>query len=81
MKWFGQMEPRERFEIAPSQGLSPEERDRIEKAGSHRRDFPAGRLPLPAYCAPSAHEETMIQPLQLGRHQCKRATPRRASGA
>jgi hypothetical protein len=32
-KWFGQMEPRELYEIAPSLGLSPEERDRIEKAG------------------------------------------------
>ena len=32
-KWFGQMEPRELYEIGPSLGLSPEERDRIEKAG------------------------------------------------
>jgi hypothetical protein len=32
-KWFGQLEPRELYEIAPSLGLSPEERDRIEKAG------------------------------------------------
>jgi hypothetical protein len=32
-KWFGQMEPREPYEIAPSLGISPEERDRIEKAG------------------------------------------------
>jgi len=32
-KWFGQMEPRELCEIAPSLGLSPEERDRIETAG------------------------------------------------
>jgi hypothetical protein len=32
-KWFGQMEARELYEIAPSLGLSPEERDRIEKAG------------------------------------------------
>ena len=32
-KWFGQMEPRELYEIAPSLGLSIEERDRIEKAG------------------------------------------------
>jgi len=30
---FGQIEPRELYEIAPSLGLSPEERDRIEKAG------------------------------------------------
>jgi len=32
-KWFGQMEARELYEIAPSLGISPEERDRIEKAG------------------------------------------------
>jgi hypothetical protein len=32
-KWFGQLEPRELYEIAPSLGLSPEERDRIERAG------------------------------------------------
>jgi hypothetical protein len=32
-KWFGQMEPRERCEIAPSLGITPEERDRLEKAG------------------------------------------------
>src|SRR5205814_7761661 len=32
-KWFGQMEPRELYEIGPSLGLSTEERDRIEKAG------------------------------------------------
>jgi len=32
-KWFGQMKPRELYEIAPSLGLSPEERDRMEKAG------------------------------------------------
>ena len=30
--WFGQLEPRELYEIAPSLGLSPEERDRIEKS-------------------------------------------------
>ena len=28
-KWFGQMEARELYEIAPSLGISPEERDRI----------------------------------------------------
>jgi hypothetical protein len=32
-KWFGQMESRELYKIAPSLGISPEERDRIEKAG------------------------------------------------
>ncbi len=32
-KWFGQLEPRELYEIAPSLGLSPEERERIERAG------------------------------------------------
>jgi hypothetical protein len=32
-KWFGQMEQRELYEISPSLGISPEERDRIEKAG------------------------------------------------
>ncbi len=32
-KWFGQIEARELYEIAPSIGISPEERDRIEKAG------------------------------------------------
>jgi hypothetical protein len=32
-KWFGQMEGRELYEIAPSLGISSEERDRIEKAG------------------------------------------------
>jgi hypothetical protein len=32
-KWFGQMEARELYEIAPSLGISPEERDRIAKAG------------------------------------------------
>jgi len=32
-KWFGQMEARELYEIAPSLGISLEERDRIEKAG------------------------------------------------
>jgi hypothetical protein len=32
-KWFGQLEPRELYEIASSLGLSVEERDRIEKAG------------------------------------------------
>jgi hypothetical protein len=32
-KWFGQLEPRELYEIAPSLGLSTEERDRIERAG------------------------------------------------
>jgi hypothetical protein len=32
-KWFGQMEARELYEIAPSLGISPEERDRIDKAG------------------------------------------------
>lgn len=32
-KWFGQMEVRELYEIAPSLGISSEERDRIEKAG------------------------------------------------
>src|SRR6266568_8423048 len=32
-KWLGQMEARELYEIAPSLGISPEERDRIEKAG------------------------------------------------
>jgi hypothetical protein len=32
-KWFGQLEPRELYEIAPSLGLSAEERDRIERAG------------------------------------------------
>jgi hypothetical protein len=32
-KWFGQMEPRELWEIAPSLGITPEELDRIEKAG------------------------------------------------
>ena len=32
-KWFGQLEPRELHEIAPSLGITPEERDRIEKAG------------------------------------------------
>ena len=35
-KWFGQLEARELFEIAPSLGLSPDERDRIEKAGTGR---------------------------------------------
>lgn len=32
-KWFGQLEPRELWEIAPSLGITPEERDRLEKAG------------------------------------------------
>jgi hypothetical protein len=32
-KWFGQMEPRELYEIGPSLGLSAEERERIERAG------------------------------------------------
>ena len=32
-KWFGQLEPRELYEIAPSLGITPEERDRIEQAG------------------------------------------------
>jgi hypothetical protein len=32
-KWFGQLEPRELYEIAPSLGISAEERDRIERAG------------------------------------------------
>jgi hypothetical protein len=32
-KWFGQMEPREQYEIGPSLGLSAEERERIERAG------------------------------------------------
>ena len=32
-KWFGQLEPRELYEIAPSLGLSLEQRDCIEKAG------------------------------------------------
>jgi hypothetical protein len=32
-KWFRQPEPRELYEIAPSLGLSPEERDRIHRAG------------------------------------------------
>jgi hypothetical protein len=32
-KWFGQLEPRELYEIAPSLGLAPQERNRIEKAG------------------------------------------------
>ena len=35
-KWFGRMEPRELYEIAPSLGLSPEKRDRIEKAARAR---------------------------------------------
>jgi hypothetical protein len=30
-KWFGQMEARKLYEIAPSLGISPEERDRIIK--------------------------------------------------
>jgi hypothetical protein len=32
-KWFGQLEARELYEIAPSLGISVEERDRIERAG------------------------------------------------
>jgi hypothetical protein len=32
-KWFGQLEPRELYEIAPSLGISAEERDRLERAG------------------------------------------------
>jgi hypothetical protein len=32
-KWFGQMEARELYEIAPSLGISPDERDRIGKTG------------------------------------------------
>jgi hypothetical protein len=32
VEWFGAMEPRELWEIAPSLGISPEERDHIEKA-------------------------------------------------
>jgi hypothetical protein len=36
-KWFGQMEARELYEIAPCLGISPEERDRIEKAGARAR--------------------------------------------
>ncbi|MBV9172813.1 MAG: hypothetical protein JOZ81_22315 [Chloroflexi bacterium] len=32
-KWFGQLEPRELYEIAASLGLTPEERERIERAG------------------------------------------------
>jgi hypothetical protein len=32
-RWFGQLEPRELHEIAPSLGLSAEERERIDKAG------------------------------------------------
>jgi hypothetical protein len=32
-KWFGQLEPRELYEIGPSLGLSEEERNRIERAG------------------------------------------------
>jgi hypothetical protein len=35
-KWFGQTEAREVYEIAPSLGISPEERARIEKAGAMR---------------------------------------------
>jgi hypothetical protein len=32
-RWFGQMEPRELYEIGPSLGLSADECDRIERAG------------------------------------------------
>ena len=32
-QWYGQLEPRELHEMAASMGLTPEERDRIDKAG------------------------------------------------
>ena len=35
-KWFGEMEPRELYESGPSLGLSPEERDRIERPARAR---------------------------------------------
>jgi hypothetical protein len=32
-QWYGQLEPRELHEMAPSMGLTPEERDRLDRAG------------------------------------------------
>ncbi len=56
-KWLGQMEARELYGIAPSLGISPEERDPIEKARQGegllvttvRRRWPLGTSGRPAF--------------------------------